>query len=61
MKKIVSLFLAALMLISSAMCGAMAEEPVTIQFWNSFTGADGAILERLVNQFNEENEWGIKV
>lgn len=34
---------------------------VTISFWNSFTGADGDMLVRLVNQFNEENEDGIKV
>lgn len=34
---------------------------VTISFWNSFTGADGDMLVRLVNQFNEENENGIKV
>lgn len=34
---------------------------MTISFWNSFTGADGDMLVRLVNQFNEENEDGIKV
>lgn len=61
MKKILSMFLAALLLVSSACCGAMAEEPVTIQFWNSFTGADGAQLVQLVERFNEENEWGITV
>lgn len=34
---------------------------VTISFWNSFTGADGDMLVRLVNEFNEENTDGIKV
>lgn len=34
---------------------------VTVTFWNSFTGADGDMLVRLVNEFNEENEDGIKV
>lgn len=34
---------------------------VTVSFWNSFTGADGDMLVRLVNEFNEENEDGIKV
>lgn len=34
---------------------------VTVSFWNGFTGADGDMLVRLVNQFNEENEDGIKV
>ena len=62
MKKFLCLLLTAMLVLGSTALGAaLADEPVTIQFWNSFTGADGAILERLVNQFNEENEWGIKV
>lgn len=62
MKKPLCLLLTVVMLLScSVFCCAYADEPVTIQFWNSFTGSDGAILERLVEQFNEENEWGIKV
>lgn len=62
MKKFLCLLLAAMLVLgSTAMGTAFADEPVTIQFWNSFTGADGAILERLVKQFNEENEWGITV
>lgn len=36
-------------------------EPITIQFWNSFTGADGELLVELVDKFNSENEWGITV
>ncbi len=40
---------------------ATEAEPITISFWNSFTGADGDMLVDLVNQFNEENEWGITV
>lgn len=36
-------------------------EPVTISFWNSFTGADGDMLVELVNRYNEENQDNITV
>lgn len=36
-------------------------EPITITFWNSFTGADGDMLVELVNRYNEENQDGITV
>lgn len=36
-------------------------EGVKISFWNSFTGSDGDMLVKLVNQFNEENPDGITV
>lgn len=42
-------------------CAADAAEPVTISFWNSFTGSDGDMLVELVNRFNEENTDGITV
>lgn len=62
MKKTLCMLLVVVMALSGTLFAtAFAEEPITIQFWNSFTGADGAILERLVEQFNQENEWGITV
>lgn len=36
-------------------------EPITIQFWNSFTGSDGDILREIVERFNEENTDGITI
>lgn len=39
----------------------VAEEPIKITFWNSFTGADGDMLTDLVNRYNEENTDGITV
>ncbi len=36
-------------------------KPVTVKFWNSFTGSDGDKLVELVNQFNEVNTDGITV
>lgn len=36
-------------------------DPITIQFWNSFTGADGEMLVELVEKFNAENKWNITV
>ena len=39
--------------------GGEAAEPVTIEFWNSWTGSDGDTLVAKVNEFNETNQWGI--
>ncbi|MFH1513743.1 MAG: extracellular solute-binding protein [Bacillota bacterium] len=65
MKKLVCLILATVLALSATLSVAFAEgatyEPITIQFWNSFTGPDGAILEQLVNKFNAENQWNITV
>lgn len=36
-------------------------QPITIQFWNAFTGSDGEILREIVNRFNEENQAGITI
>ncbi len=38
-----------------------ASEPITIEFWNSWTGPDGDTLVAQVEKFNEENPWGITV
>jgi multiple sugar transport system substrate-binding protein len=34
---------------------ASAQAPVTIRFWNGFTGPDGRTMLRMVQQFNREN------
>lgn len=36
-------------------------EDVTITFWNAWVGSDGETLTELVNQFNDENPYGITV
>ena len=43
--------------------GADAEsnKPITIQFWNGWTGSDGDVLTELVDEFNKTNKWGITV
>ncbi len=41
--------------------GGEAAEPVTIEFWNSWTGSDGDTLVAKVNEFNETNQWGITI
>ncbi len=35
--------------------------PITIDFWNSWTGPDGDTLVAKVNEFNETNQWGITI
>ncbi len=37
------------------------DDPITIKFWNGFTGPDGDQLVELVNRFNSENKYGITV
>ena len=32
------------------------EEPVTLTFWNGFTGTDGEVLVDIVNTYNETND-----
>lgn len=46
---------------NSASTGEAASEPITIDFWNSWTGPDGDTLVAKVEEFNEVNEWGITV
>lgn len=58
MKKF-SMILLALALVLSLSCSAMAE--TTIQFWTVFTGDDGATLQALVDEFNEEYAGEINV
>lgn len=57
MKKVLALVLALSMMLG--MTSALAE--TTIEFWTVFTGDDGATLQGLINQFNEEHAGTIKV
>lgn len=46
--------------------GAMAQaseeyEPVTVKFWNGWTGNDGNVLMDMVDEFNEENPYNITI
>lgn len=36
-------------------------DPITIQFWNGWTGSDGQVLMEYVEKFNETNKWNITV
>ncbi len=58
MKKILAA-LVALSLVLSMTAFAAAEE--TINFWTVFTGDDGATLQAMINQFNEEYKGSINV
>lgn len=46
---------------STIAVSAETADPITIKFWNGFTGADGDELIELVDKFNAENEYGITV
>lgn len=36
-------------------------EPTTLTFWNGFTSTDGEVLQQIVDDFNETNEWNITI
>ena len=36
-------------------------DPITIQFWNGWTGSDGQVLMEYVDKVNETNKWNITV
>lgn len=66
-----ALGLAAMMVTSLVACGGStgnaknkksdSSKGTTVTFWNSFTGADGDMLVKMVDKFNKENTDGIKV
>ena len=71
-KRLFAAGIAAVMTVSLAACSGGAKDEgkdknesgadgKTVTFWNSFTGADGDMLVKLVNRFNEENKDGITV
>ena len=70
-KRLFAAGIAAVMTVSLAACSGGAKDEgkdknesgadgKTVTFWNSFTGADGDMLVKLVNRFNEENQTKIK-
>ena len=71
MKKTLILFLMAVLLCGTLFAGggrqqipddaAVGEHPITLQFWNSWTGPDGDTLVAIVNEFNRTNPWQITV
>lgn len=56
--RVFSIGLALILLLSPT---TLAQQPVELQFWTPFTGPDGAYMERMVNQFNEEHKGEIEV
>ncbi|XCP83472.1 extracellular solute-binding protein [Roseburia hominis] len=70
-KRVAAFGLAVLMVMSAVACGSKEEKNkkeggsksngTTITFWNSFTGADGDMLVKMVDKFNKENKDGITV
>lgn len=70
-KKFMALGLSAMMFTSLAGCGGSvgknnseksdSSDGTTVTFWNSFTGADGDMLVKMVDKYNKENTDGITV
>ena len=61
-KKWMAILLGGIMAASlAAPCSVSAADKTTITFWHAMGGVNGEALDYLVNKFNEENEYGIKV
>ena len=60
MKKVLSFVLAAVMVLGLVNIG-LAEDPVTVTFWNGWTGSDGDVLIEMVDEFNRTNPYNIHV
>lgn len=70
LKKIMALGLSALMVTSLVGCGGTtnatenkksdSSKGTEITFWNSFTGADGDMLVKMVDKFNKENNSSVE-
>ena len=70
-KKIMALGLSVMLFTSLVACSVKKNDTkneevdlsktTEITFWNSFTGADGDMLVKMVDKFNKENTQGIKV
>ncbi len=59
-KTVIRIGIAAVLLVGLAVGSAMAQAPVTIDFWGGWTGPDRGVMEKLVNQYQTENP-GVKV
>jgi multiple sugar transport system substrate-binding protein len=46
---------------ASGAAAKLGETPVTVQFWNSWTGGDGDTLVAIVEEFNRTNPWKITI
>lgn len=61
MKKFLSLVLAAIMALGLVSVAQAADKPITVTFWNGWTGSDGDVLIELVDEFNRTNPYNIHV
>ena len=64
-KRIMALGLTAAMVLTQSavmnVSSAAADEKITLTFWNGFTSTDGEVLQDIVDEFNETNEFGIEI
>ena len=60
MKKILAVALAAIVMLGLVNIGA-AEAPITVTFWNGWTGSDGDVLIEKVDEFNKTNPYNIHI
>lgn len=62
-QKFLALGMACTMAMGVNAAGVSAEEyePTTLTFWNGFTSTDGEVLQDIVDEFNETNEYNITI
>jgi len=63
MKRYLAVLLTAILMVGCVSFPAAADgtTPITIDFWNTWTGSDGAVMDEIVERFNATNPYGITV
>ena len=61
MKKYLCLVLATIMALGLVSFAQAADNPITVTFWNGWTGSDGDVLIELVDEFNRTNPYNIHI
>ncbi len=61
MKKVLVFLLTAFVIVGIMSVAFAADKPVTVTFWNGWTGSDGDVLIEKVDEFNRTNPYNIHI
>ena len=69
MKKLLAVIVGVSVALSAVGCSAKtkseketkADEKTVITYWNGFTGTDGEVMQRIVDNYNESNQLNVEI
>ena len=69
MKKLLAVIVGVSVVLSAVGCSAKtesqketkADEKIVITYWNGFTGTDGEVMQRIVDNYNESNQLNVEI